>query len=172
MTSGRAESVVSALRAVVLMSIASWVGIMAFFSFVAAPRLFHTLERREAGELVAALLPAYYQWGITLSGLAVGALVVLAARRSRQRLRHLAGAALGAVMVIGLVWALGMTLPAANRARRAGDDAAFAASHRQAVRLNVLVLVCGVAVGLLEVSALSSWTRQRRSAADLPVRAR
>jgi hypothetical protein len=133
---------------------ASWVGIMAFFSFVAAPRLFRTLERREAGELVAVLLPAYYQWGIALSGLAVGALVVLAAWRGAGRLRHLAGAARGAVRVIGLVWALGVSLPAANQARRAGDDAAFAATHRQAVRLNVLVLVCGVAVGLLEASAL------------------
>jgi hypothetical protein len=133
---------------------ASWVGIMAFFSFVAAPRLFRTLERREAGELVAVLLPAYYQWGIALSGLAVGALVVLAAWRGAGRLRHLAGAALGAVMVIGLVWALGVSLPAANQARRAGDDAAFAATHRQAVRLNVLVLVCGVAIGLLEASPL------------------
>ncbi|MGH7312185.1 MAG: DUF4149 domain-containing protein [Candidatus Rokuibacteriota bacterium] len=139
-----------ALRALALAGMASWVGIMAFFSFVAAPRLFRTLERREAGELVAALLPAYYQWGIALAGLAVGALVVLAARAGTGRLRHLAGAALGAVMVVGLAWALGVTLPEANRARRTGDDAGFAATHRQAVRLNGLVLLCGAAVVVLE----------------------
>lgn len=172
MTSGRGEGMVSALRALALACMASWVGIMAFFSFVAAPRLFRSLERREAGELVAALLPAYYQWGIALSGLAVGALVVLAARRGAERLRHLAGATLGAVMVIVLVWALGVSLPAAKEARRAGDDAAFAAVHRQAVRLNVLVLVCGVAVGVLEAWPLSSWRGPRLPPPDLPRRAR
>jgi len=172
MTSGRAEAVGSALRALVLACMASWVGIMAFFSFIAAPRLFRTLERREAGELVAALLPAYYQWGIALSGLAVGALVVLAARAGAGRLRHLAGASLGAVMVVCLVWALGVSLPAANRARRAGDDAAFAATHRQALRLNVLVLLCGVAVVVLEACTSSCWRGQSLPPPDLPVRAR
>jgi 4-amino-4-deoxy-L-arabinose transferase-like glycosyltransferase len=162
MTSGRVEMVMGTLRTLVLACVAAWVGIMAFFSFVAAPGLFRTLERREAGDLVAALLPAYYQWGIALSGLAVGALVVLAARRGVERLRHLAGAALGAVMVIGLVWALAVSLPDANRARRAGDDVAFAATPRQAVRLNLLVLVCGVAIGVLEAWPGSSGKGTRR----------
>lgn len=139
-----------ALKALALAGMACWAGIIAFFSFVAAPGLFRALERREAGELVATLLPAYYQWGIALAGVAVGALVVLAARASAGRLRHLVGAALGAVMVACLAWALGVNLPEANRARRTGDDAGFAVAHRQAVRLNGLVLLCGVGVVLLE----------------------
>ena len=150
MMSERAEVVLNALRALALAGMASWVGIMAFFSFAAAPRLFRTLERREAGEVVAALLPSYYQWGIALSGLAVGALVVLAARASAGRVWHLVGAALGAVMVAGLAWGLGVGLPEANRARRAGDDTAFAVAHRQAVQLNGVVLLCGVVVVVLE----------------------
>jgi len=145
-----AEVVVGVLRALALAGMASWVGIMAFFSFVAAPRLFRTLARQEAGEVVAALLPAYYQWGVALSGVSVGALVVLAAVASRGRLRHLVGASLGAVMVVCLAWALGVALPEANRARRAGDDVLFATTHRQAVRLNVIVLLCGAAVVVLE----------------------
>lgn len=149
-----------ALRALALACMACWVGIIAFFSFVAAPGLFRTLERADAGELVAALLPAYYQWGIALAGVAVGALVVLAARTAAGRLRHLAGAALGAVMVGCLAWALGVNLPEANRARRAGDDAGFALTHRQAVRLNGLVLLCGAAVLVLE--ALTPVSRRSR----------
>jgi hypothetical protein len=150
MRSERVEIVMNALRALALVCMACWVGILAFFSFAAAPRLFQALERRQAGELVAALLPSYYQWGIALSGLAVGALVVLAARASAGRRRHLAGAALGAVMVACLAWGLGLGLPEANRARQAGDDTAFAVAHRRAVQLNGLVLLCGVVVIALE----------------------
>jgi len=150
MRSERVEVVTNALRALALACVACWVGILTFFSFAAAPRLFRTLERREAGELVAALLPSYYQWGIALSGLAVGALVVLAARAGVGRLRHLTAAALGAVMVGCLVWGLGVSLPEADRARRAGNDTAFAVAHRRAVQLNGLVLLCGVVVIALE----------------------
>jgi hypothetical protein len=139
-----------ALRALALVCMASWAGIITFFSFVAAPGLFRALERREAGDLVAALLPVYYQWGIALAGVAVGALVVLAARASTGRRRHLAGAVLGAVMVACLAWALGVNLPEANRARRTGDDVGFAVTHRQAVRLNGLALLCGAGVIVLE----------------------
>jgi hypothetical protein len=150
MRSERAEAVVNALRALALACMASWVGVIAFFSFVAAPGLFRSLERREAGDLVATLLPTYYQWGIALSGLGVGALVVVAALASAGRLRHLAGASLGAVMVACLVWGLGVSLPEANRARQAGDDTAFAVAHRRAVQLNSLVLFCGAIVIVLE----------------------
>lgn len=150
MGSERVEALMNTLRSLALVCMACWVGILAFFSFAAAPRLFRTLERREAGELVAALLPSYYQWGIVLCGVAVGALVVLAARASAGRGRHLAGAALGAVMVACLAWGLGVGLPEANRARRAGDDTAFAVAHRRAVQLNGLVLLCGLAVIALE----------------------
>jgi Domain of unknown function (DUF4149) len=150
MRSERTEAVVNALRALALACMASWIGVIAFFSFVAAPRLFRSLERREAGDLVATLLPVYYQWGIALSGLGVGALVVVAAFASAGRLRHLAGASLGAVMVACLVWGLGVSLPEANRARQAGDDTAFAVAHRRAVQLNSLVLFCGAMVVVLE----------------------
>src|SRR5262245_2280246 len=150
MRSERGEIVMNALRALALVCMGCWVGILAFFSFAAAPRLFRTLERRDAGELVAALLPSYYQWGIALSGLAVGALVVLAARAGAGRRRHLAGAALGALMVGCLVWGLGVGLPEANRARSAGDDTAFAVAHRRAVQVHGLVSRCGLVVIALE----------------------
>jgi hypothetical protein len=150
----------SALRGLALACTAAWIGIMAFFSFVAAPQLFRVLGRQEAGELVATLLPAYYHWGIALSGLAVGALVVVGARAAAGRLRHLLAASLGAIMVVSLAWALGITLPEANRARRVGEDTAFAAAHRRAVRLNVLVLLCGTAVVVLE--ALTPIPRRAR----------
>lgn len=130
------------LPALAVAFVAAWLGIMAFFSFAAAPGVFQALDRRTAGEAVAALLPAYYRWGITLSALAVGALVIVAARARAGRARHITAAALGGLMAALLAWALAVTLPAAEDARRARDDRRFAAAHRNAVRLNLVVMLC------------------------------
>lgn len=148
----------SALRTLAVACTAGWLGIMAFFSFVAAPGVFGAIDRRMAGEAVAALLPAYYRWGIVLSAVAVGALLVVAARSRAGRLHHLASAVLGAVVLAVLVWALAMTLPAADEARRARDDQRFARVHRDAVRLNALAMVC--AAGMLALQALTPTGRR------------
>lgn len=138
------------LRALAVACVAAWLGIMAFFSFVAAPGLFQAIDRQAAGEAVAALLPAYYRWGITLSALAVGALLVVAARRRDGRGRDLAAAALGGVTVALLAWTLGVRVPAAEDARRVRDDQRFAAAHRDAVRLNLVVMLCAAAFVALQ----------------------
>jgi hypothetical protein len=140
--------------------VAAWLGIMAFFSFVAAPGVFRAIDRRLAGEAVAALLPAYYRWGIVLAALAAGALLMLAARSRTGRLRHLAAAALASVMVAVLAWALVVTLPAAEAARRAHDDQRFALAHRTAVGFNVLVMAC--AAGVLMLQAVTPAGRRDR----------
>jgi len=141
---------VNALRTLAVACVAAWLGIMAFFSFVAAPGVFRAIDRRLAGEAVAALLPAYYRWGVLLSALAVGALLLVAAGSRAGRLRHLGAAVLASVMVVVLAWALAVTLPAAEAARRARDDQQFALAHRAAVRLNVVVMVCAAGVLVLQ----------------------
>lgn len=134
----------TALRTLGLVLVAAWVGIMAFFSFVAAPALFGTLDRATAGDLVAGLLPPYYRWGLVLCGAAALALLGSAAGGGAGRRRAGLGAALAAVMVGLLAWALLVTLPEATAARRERHDGRFAAAHRSAVTLNVLTLACGL----------------------------
>jgi hypothetical protein len=93
-----------------------------------------------------------------LSAVAVGALLVVAAAARAGRLHHLASAVLGAVVVVILVWALALTLPAAEEARRARDDQRFARVHRDAVRLNALAMLC--AAGVLALQALTPTSRR------------
>jgi hypothetical protein len=138
------------LRTFAVSCVAAWLGIMAFFSFVAAPGVFRAVDRRVAGEAVAALLPGYYRWGLVLCALAVVTLLVLAAASRAGRLRHLTSAGLAGVMVVVLAWALAVTLPTADAARRAREDQSFAVAHRSAVRLNLLVMACAAAVLALQ----------------------
>lgn len=146
----------SILRALAVIAVAAWLGTMAFFSFVAAPTLFRTAERAAAGQVVGALLPAYYGVGLALSGLACLALLVSARTRGR-RLRHLTGAALAAAMVALLAWSYGVTLPETRAARGAEDRTEFARSHRIAVQLNVAAMLCGAALLVIE-----AFGRERR----------
>jgi hypothetical protein len=63
-----------------------WLGIMAFFSFVAAPILFRSMERSVAGAAAAAVLPGYYTCGLVLGAVALLALVPrVVARAPRWR---------------------------------------------------------------------------------------
>jgi hypothetical protein len=148
----------NALRTLAVACTAAWLGVMAFFSFVAAPGVFRALDRAAAGQAVSALLPAYYRWGIVLSAVTVAALLMVAAWSRAGRRRHLASAVLGSLMVVGLAWALTATLPEAEAARRARDDQRFARAHGAAMRLNGLVMLC--AVGVLALQALTPTGRR------------
>src|SRR5262245_46977224 len=97
------------LRTFAVACVAAWLGIMAFFSFVAAPGVFRAVDRRVAGEAVAAFLPGYYRWGLVLCALAVVILLTIAAASRAGRLRHLASAVLASIMVVVLAWALAVT---------------------------------------------------------------
>ena len=59
------------LRFIYLLSIALWIGGMAFFSFMAAPSIFHVLAREEAGKVVADIFPKYYWQGIICGAIAL-----------------------------------------------------------------------------------------------------
>ena len=114
------------LRAVAVIAVAGWLGIMAFFAFGVAPLVFRAIDRAVAGEAVAAVLPSYYAWGLALC----------------------------AVMLGLLVWADTVVLPRAEAARRAHEDGAFARAHRAAVQLNGATMVAGAALLVLEAFSL------------------
>lgn len=149
----------SVLRAVAVIAVAGWLGIMAFFSFAVAPLVFRTIDRAVAGQAVAAVLPRYYAWGVALCAVALAASVIQVASGRDGRLRPLAGAALCGVMLGLLAWGATVGLPRAETARRARDDASFARAHRAAVRLNGATMLAGAA--LLALEALSRGRRRR-----------
>jgi Domain of unknown function (DUF4149) len=138
------------LRVLLMVCVAGWLAISTFFSFAVAPLAFRVIDRGAAGQLVSAVLPRYYDWGVVLCAVALTASAVLAASGRLPRLRALAGVVLCAVMVASLLWASSVVLPRAESARRARDDTAFAREHRSSVQLNGLTMLAGAAVLLLE----------------------
>jgi len=143
------------LRTLVVVCIAGWLAISAFFSFAVAPLAFRVIDRAVAGQLVAAVLPRYYDWGVVLCAVALTASAVQAVSGRRPRSRVLAGVGLCALMVCLLLWASIVVLPRAESARRARDDSAFALAHRTSVQLNGLTLLAGAAMLLLETFSRS-----------------
>ena len=59
------------LRILVVVCIAGWLAISTFFSFAVAPLAFRVIDRGAAGQLVSAVLPRYYDWGIVLCAIAL-----------------------------------------------------------------------------------------------------
>jgi Domain of unknown function (DUF4149) len=146
------------LRVLVVVCVAGWLAISTFFSFAVAPLAFRVIDRGVAGQLVSAVLPRYYDWGIALCAIALTASAVVSVMRPRGR--ALAGVALCGTMLGLLLWASIVVLPRAESARRTRDDAAFALAHRSSVQLNGLTMLAGAAVLLLE--ALSRPARRDR----------
>jgi len=138
------------LRSLAVVAIASWLGIMAFFSFGVAPLVFRTIDRAIAGQAVAAVLPRYYDWGLVLCGAAAVACVVQVLSGREGRLRPLVGGALCGAICGLLVWAATVVMPRAEAARRVGDETAFARAHRAAVQLNGAAMLTGAVFLLLE----------------------
>jgi hypothetical protein len=138
------------LRTLALVCIAGWLAISSFFSFAVAPLAFRAIDRAVAGQLVAAVLPRYYDWGVVLCAIALTASAIQAVSGRRPLGRAVGSVALSGAMLCLLLWASIVVLPRAEAARRARDDSAFAAAHRSSVALNGLTLLAGAAALLLE----------------------
>ncbi len=144
------------LRTLAAVCVAGWLAISAFFSFAVAPLAFRTIDRAVAGQLVSAVLPRYYDWGVVLCAIALTASAVRAVSGGKPRWRALAGVALCGAMLSLLLWASIVVLPRAESARHARDDSAFALAHRASVQLNGLTMLAGAAVLLLETFSRSA----------------
>ncbi|GGL60609.1 DUF4149 domain-containing protein [Halocalculus aciditolerans] len=121
-------------------SLGSWLGAMAFFSFVAAPTTFRVLDD-DAGRVVNAIFPTYYVVGVALGALAVVAWAALGALSAAPSLGVPAMALVGVLCHAYARWALVPKMEAA------GDDA-FATYHKQSVGLNG-VAILAVTLALL-----------------------
>ena len=150
------------MRQLTLAAVAVWLGAMGFFAFVIAPAAFSVLDREAAGRFVSAVFPRYYAMGLALGLVATAALVYriwelwsVGFVPLPQHSPGLAAATLG----IGLtLYAGAVVLPAAQAAREAaraaGSDpaaaAGFARLHRLSSILNVIVMVSGILVVVIE----------------------
>jgi uncharacterized membrane protein len=145
------------MRQLTLAAVAVWLGAMSFFAFVIAPAAFSVLDREAAGRFVSAIFPRYYAIGLAL-GL-VG-LFGLGVRWLGGGWRGLDWVTAGLVllMLALTLYAGAVLLPAAHAARETaratGADpaaaAGFARLHRLSSILNVIVMVSGILVVVIE----------------------
>jgi len=132
----------AALSLVVDGALGAWLGVMAFFSFVGAPRAFAVFEDR-GGQYVNDVFPRYYRLGVGLGAVAFVAALVLG---------YLAGYG-GATLVVLASTAVAVLLAGYSvqvlipKMEAAGDEG-FERYHRQSVILNGLMMLA-VAVGLV-----------------------
>jgi hypothetical protein len=117
-----------------------WLGSIVFFSFIGAPTTFDVLGD-DAGQVVNAIFPKYYQFGLGLGFVAFGAAVV------GNTLSTFDGIAVAALTLVGVVctgYARWVLIP---KMEAAGDDA-FAQYHKQSILLNGLTMLA-VAGGIV-----------------------
>jgi uncharacterized membrane protein len=144
------------LRFIYLLSIALWIGGMAFFSFVAAPSIFHVLPREEAGKVVAAIFPKYYWQGIICGAIALATSVVLG-MRERWNILLIARTITIVVMLIGVLYSVAILQPKiqAVKAQVTSFESLsptdplrleFGRLHGRSFSVNAAVLLLGVVV--------------------------
>jgi uncharacterized membrane protein len=144
------------LRFIYLLSIAFWIGGMAFFSFMAAPSIFHVLPREEAGKVVADIFPKYYWQGIICGAIAVATSVILGLRE-RWNILLIARTIMIGVMLIGVLYSVVILQPQiqAVKAQVTSFDSLsptdplrleFGRLHGRSFSVNAAVLLLGVVV--------------------------
>jgi len=144
--------VTTAVRFVYLLAVGTWIGVMAFLSFVVAPTVFRVLGSPQAGDVVGAIFPRYYGIGVGLGVAAFAAALFLRARSERPTAWTVA--LLGIVLAIAAsAWSGAIVHPRARRLRAALQNPAASAevrddfdhAHRTAVALNGVAMVAALA---------------------------
>lgn len=142
-----------------LLSLVVWLGGMAFFSFLAAPSIFAVLGPEEAGRVVALIFTKYYWTGYICGPVAFVTAVLTAGTRFGGIKIVLLAVMLVAFFYAGLwlrprVASLKQELKETTDVSIVADlKGRFDKNHRNAVRLNILVLACGVLVILMTAAS-------------------
>jgi uncharacterized membrane protein len=144
------------LRFIYLLSIALWIGGMAFFSFLAAPSIFKMLPREEAGKVVSDIFPKYYWQGLICGAIALVASVALG-MRERWNILLIVRTIMIGVMVIGILYSVVILQPKIQAVKAqitsfeslAPTDPLrleFGRLHGRSFSVNAAVLLLGVIV--------------------------
>ena len=144
------------LRCIYLLSVALWIGGMAFFSFLAAPSIFKVLPREEAGRVVSDIFPKYYWQGIICGAIALATSVALG-MRERWNILLIVRTIMIGVMVIGVLYSVVILQPKiqAVKAQITSFESLsptdplrleFGRLHGRSFSVNAAVLLLGVIV--------------------------
>ncbi len=137
-----------------LLAIVVWVGMLLFFSFVAAPVIFRTLPRSTAGDVVGAIFPKYWLIGYLCAIVSVISLVVIFLAEGGVSYMHF----ISLFLMAGLIFYTGL-FPA----KRAGDikerlndtdnehlmvelEREFKKAHGESSILNMIIIGLGIVV--------------------------
>ena len=155
---------IQAIKWVYLVTLATWVGSIVFFSAVVAPAVFQILNREDAGRLQRALFPRYYLLGCVCAVVGIVCVGWLVADRAFGKWPGIFSLLLLAGMGATDFWLRQTVLPRLNELRelknptigtgRAPDldaEAEWKTLHRLSVQLNVAVLLCGLTLLFLVV---------------------
>jgi uncharacterized membrane protein len=147
-----------------VMTLAVWIGSIVFFSFAVAPTVFHTLKPEDAATLIRRIFSKYYLIGIACAAVGIMCVGLLLADRSFARWPAILTLLLLAGMGGTDLWLRQGVMPHMNalRERRATAESSgkppdeeletdWKALHRLSVRLNAVVLLCGLALVFLFV---------------------
>ena len=144
------------LRFIYLLSVALWIGGMAFFSFLAAPSIFKVLPREEAGRVVSDIFPKYYWQGIICGAIALATSVALG-MRERWNILLIVRTIMIGVMMIGVLYSVVVLQPKiqAVKAQITSFESLsptdplrleFGRLHGRSFSVNAAVLLLGVIV--------------------------
>ena len=144
------------LRFIYLLSIALWIGGMAFFSFMAAPSIFKVLPREDAGKVVSDIFPKYYWQGIICGAIALITSIALGTR-DRWNTLLIARTIIIGVMVLGILYTVVILQPKvqAVKAQITSFESLsptdplrleFGRLHGRSFSVNAAVLLLGVVV--------------------------
>lgn len=150
-------------------SIAIWFGSLVFFSFFAAPSIFRSLSREDAGKLVGLIFPKYYMVGYVCGFLAITSLFVLGNMEGNKfpEVRFYILVFMSAVTLYSGIFVGGkarrIKLQIAEAREADGDDKEklgnlrkeFGKTHRVSMILNVTVLLSALALVYLTSQSLS-----------------
>ena len=147
-----------------LVSLATWVGSIIFFSFVIAPTVFKVLKPEDAAKLQRAMFPKYYLVGILCAGIGIVSVGLLVADRVFSKWPGVISLLLLAAMGATDLWLRQSIVPhmATIREQRAAALTAgqepdpaieheWQSLHRLSVQINVAVLFCGLVLVFLVV---------------------
>jgi uncharacterized membrane protein len=147
-----------------VLTLAVWIGSIVFFSSAVAPTVFNTLKPQDAATLIRRIFSKYYLIGIVCAAVGIVCVGLLLADRSFARWPAILSLLLLAGMGGTDLWLRQGVMPHMNalRERRAAAEASakpldeeleteWKSLHRLSVRLNAVVLLCGLALMFLIV---------------------
>ncbi len=126
----------TALLLVLDATLGMWLGAMIFFSFVGAPTTFDVLDD-DAGKVVNAIFPKYYEFGQILGFTAVSAAIIAG---SEEMLNSLAALTIGPLILVALFATIYANARLIPKMEEAGDEG-FAKYHKQSVLLNGVTML-------------------------------